>query len=39
MQIAHLFIADSLWMALVLLNAELIAFSGCNVVAGCGALL
>ena len=32
MQITHLFIADSLWIALVLLVAELTAFAGCTVV-------
>jgi cytochrome c oxidase assembly protein subunit 15 len=33
MQITHLFIADSLWIALVLLIAEMIAFGGRSVVA------
>jgi len=33
MQITHLFIADSLWIALVLLSAEVIAFGGRSAVA------
>lgn len=33
MQITHLFIADSLWIALVLLSAEIIAFGGRGAVA------
>jgi cytochrome c oxidase assembly protein subunit 15 len=33
MQITHLFIADSLWIALVLLTADVIAFGGRSVVA------
>jgi heme a synthase len=33
MQITHLFIADSLWIALVLLSAEVIAFGGRGAVA------
>jgi cytochrome c oxidase assembly protein subunit 15 len=33
MQITHLFIADLLWMALVLLSAEVIAFGGRSAVA------
>jgi cytochrome c oxidase assembly protein subunit 15 len=37
MQITHLFIADSLWIALVLLIAEVIAFGDRSVVAECDA--
>jgi heme A synthase len=35
MQITHLFIADSLWIALVLLIAEVSAFGGGRIVAEC----
>jgi hypothetical protein len=33
MQITHLFIADLLWIAMVLLTAEVIAFGGRSLVA------
>jgi heme A synthase len=39
MQITHLFIADSLWIALILLVAELSAFGGRRVVTASGAQL